>query len=493
MTGEREHVPVHAVCDLRQLSNSRFVLRARRMNHIVHGQHELVVDDHVGEARAARREKASRRSAIESDSPTARAPLAAAVNRRPGARSVPRSAPGAILRRGGGSLLASARAWTGKQLRQLTGRRSRSAGAQCLRFQAPFAPSSHAKHPGWRIVRAAGRGFAEGLRVPVPMSHDVQEQVPTRSPVGRLAATAVALGAALTLLGVCWIRATAGRRWLWSRFVHRPLLSFFVLANLLSWLAWAPLVAAGLHWTNIRCSPYVHLAGGLGPLLAALVVTAAREGRAGLTRLWEACIAVRGRLGWIAFAAAAPVALFTVSAAALRVAGQGQVAWADIGRSVEYPALSRGMYWFANVFFYGFGEEVGWRGFALPHLQARKSALASALLLAAAWATWHLPLFAFAGGLASMGIAGVAGWLFSLVTGSILMTWLFNSSRGSVWAVALFHGVLDIVMTSPVKGPLPSVMGAILAMFGLAVPFIFGATNLARERRVQASNGDTSD
>jgi len=144
------------------------------------------------------------------------------------------------------------------------------------------------------------------------------------------------------------------------------------------------------------------------------------------------------------------------------------------------------VYWLANVFFYGFGEEVGWRGFALARLQARKSALTSALLIGAAWAAWHLPLFAFAGGLSSMGIAGAAGWLFSIFTGSILMTWLFNASRGSILAVALFHGVLDIVMTSPIKGPLPSVMGAGITIFGLAIPLIFGATNLARGRRVQA-------
>jgi uncharacterized protein len=162
------------------------------------------------------------------------------------------------------------------------------------------------------------------------------------------------------------------------------------------------------------------------------------------------------------------------------------VAWADIGRSLEYPALGRGAYWAANIFFYGLGEEVGWRGFALPRLQARASALNSALLLGTAWAAWHLPLFAFAGGLSSMGMGEALGWLFSILMGSMLMTWLFNASRGSILAVAVFHGVLDIVMTSPVKGRLPSVMGAIITIFGVGVPLVFGATNLGRHERVQA-------
>ncbi len=84
-----------------------------------------------------------------------------------------------------------------------------------------------------------------------------------------------------------------------------------------------------------------------------------------------------------------------------------------------------------------------------------------------------------------MGVAGAVGWLFSLATGSILMTSLFNRSNGSVLAVALFHGVLDIVMTSPVKGALPSVMGAIITLWGLAIPFTLGRANRSRSPRVR--------
>jgi hypothetical protein len=82
-----------------------------------------------------------------------------------------------------------------------------------------------------------------------------------------------------------------------------------------------------------------------------------------------------------------------------------------------------------------------------------------------------------------MGPAEATGWLFSILTGSILMTWLFNSSRGCVFAVALFHGVLDIAMTSPAKAPLMSLVGATMTVCGLAVPVIFGATNLSRLKR----------
>jgi len=270
---------------------------------------------------------------------------------------------------------------------------------------------------------------------------------------------------------------------------RHPLLTFFGLAYLLSWLAWTPLAAAGLGWTAVRFSPYLHLLGGLGPSIAAIVVTGALDGQAGLSRLRDRCFGVRGRLPWVVFAVAAPVLLFAGSVAALVLTGHGHVAWADVGRSLEYPDLSRGTYWAANVVCYGFGEEVGWRGFALPRVQSRRTALSSALLVGLAWAAWHLPLFAFAGGLSSMGLAGAAGWLFSILTGSVLMTSLFNSSGGSLLAVALFHGVLDVVMTSPVKGALPNVMGAIITICGVGIPFVFGRVNLARVERVREPPG----
>jgi membrane protease YdiL (CAAX protease family) len=268
---------------------------------------------------------------------------------------------------------------------------------------------------------------------------------------------------------------------------RHPLLAFFLVSILFSWIVWAPLTAAGLGWTRLRFSPYLHLIGGLGPLIAAIVVTYACDGRAGLNRLLERCISVRGRRRWIVLAVAGPVLLFVGSAVALRVFGLGPVVWADVGRSVEYPALSSGAYCVANVLFYGYGEELGWRGFALPRIQARRNALTSAMLVGAAWAAWHLPLFAFAGGLSSMNGAAFAGWLFSIFTGSILMTWLFNASRGSVLAVALFHGVLDVLMTSPVHAALPSIMGAIITVYGLAIVVVLGAENLARTQRIQDS------
>ncbi len=162
----------------------------------------------------------------------------------------------------------------------------------------------------------------------------------------------------------------------------------------------------------------------------------------------------------------------------------GDVAWSAIARSAECPNLGRFSYVAANLVFYGFGEEVGWRGFALPRLQAHRTALSAALIVGAGWALWHLPLFAFAPGFSSMGVGGAFGWLASMFTGSILMTWLFNESRGSVVALAWFHGALDVLMSAPVNGCVSMVMGASLTIAGLAVPRFLGPRDLARVGRV---------
>ena len=196
-------------------------------------------------------------------------------------------------------------------------------------------------------------------------------------------------------------------------------------------------------------------------MLAAMIVTSLTEGQSGLTRLAKRCAA--GGL-WIIVAILIPAGLFLLATAIIALFYGAPIEWSSVGRSTEFPELPRSIYWLANVFFYGFGEEVGWRGFALPRLQSHTSALWASLLLAVGWAGWHVPLFAFSSGLSNLGLAGAGGWLLSVVLGSILLTWLFNSSGGSIGAVALFHAALDIFISSPVAAPLPNVMGATLTV-----------------------------
>ena len=263
----------------------------------------------------------------------------------------------------------------------------------------------------------------------------------------------------------------------------RPLLWFFVTAYSASWLAWSPLTLAALGLVKGRPPPYLHLLGGLGPMFGAILVTWGSGDRAALRRLRDRALTIRGGARWLAAGLVLPAALFAVSLLVLSVFDASPVRWNRIGVSTEYPAMPPPVFWLANVVFYGFGEEVGWRGFVLPRIQARRSALSAALLLGLAWAGWHVPLFTFSEGLSRLGIGGMVGWLMSMLTGSVLMTWFFNSSRGSVLAVAIFHGVLDIFMTSPVVPRVETAMGAILTIGTVALIPLFGPSHLARHAR----------
>jgi hypothetical protein len=110
-------------------------------------------------------------------------------------------------------------------------------------------------------------------------------------------------------------------------------------------------------------------------------------------------------------------------------------------------------------------------------------------IVTAFWCAWHLPLFFFVEGDMAMNAGAAVGWVASMLTGSILMTALFDSSRGSTLAVALFHGSLDVMINSPVGGALQTTMGALITILGVAVVVLPGRHRLSRVTK-QVGRGD---
>lgn len=91
----------------------------------------------------------------------------------------------------------------------------------------------------------------------------------------------------------------------------------------------------------------------------------------------------------------------------------------------------------AAMFLAGTVEELGWRGVALPLLQRRFTPLASGLLLGLVWAMWHLPAFALSGTVQSAWAMGP--YFAGILALSVIMTWLFNVSKGSIGVAWLVH------------------------------------------------------
>lgn len=139
--------------------------------------------------------------------------------------------------------------------------------------------------------------------------------------------------------------------------------------------------------------------------------------------------------------------------------------------------------------FFGFGEEVGWRGFALPRLLNKLKALIASILLTFFWALWHLPLFFYRPGYTTMEWTGILGWAFSLLTGSILLTWLYNSSRASVLICAVFHSTIDIAFTADIADKnIANYMGFLITVWGILTIIIFKPKYLSRQQSTTQIN-----
>ncbi|HNN07033.1 MAG TPA: CPBP family intramembrane metalloprotease, partial [Leptospiraceae bacterium] len=131
------------------------------------------------------------------------------------------------------------------------------------------------------------------------------------------------------------------------------------------------------------------------------------------------------------------------------------------------------LFFIYNLIFFGLGEEAGWRGFALPRFQEKMSPLRAGILLTLFWALWHLPLFLYRPGYLSMGVAGAVGWVLSLLTGSILLTWFYNSSKGSILICAVFHTAMDVVFTAEAAGKnIINYTGFLITVWGILTVFI---------------------
>jgi membrane protease YdiL (CAAX protease family) len=90
------------------------------------------------------------------------------------------------------------------------------------------------------------------------------------------------------------------------------------------------------------------------------------------------------------------------------------------------------------------GEEIGWRGFLLPGLLRRMNPLSASLVLGVVWGVWHLPIDLYAG-FAVNGLGAVLVRIIYAIPLSILFTWFYLRSRGSLLVALLLHTSLNVM------------------------------------------------
>jgi uncharacterized protein len=207
-----------------------------------------------------------------------------------------------------------------------------------------------------------------------------------------------------------------------SGLAGRPLLTFTVLTLVLSWLPVIPYALGLFPGPLLAC----------GPFLAAIITAAVVGGRKGLRAYFRRLIRWRVGVGWYVLAFLAPVAGWAIVAyvnvllgaappTPAQLAGWSLIITATLGLLINPLG--------------GAWEEPGWRGYALPLLLRRHSALLGSAVLGVIWALWHLPLF----------LTGLVPWpdaalVFTL---SFVFTAVYLRTAGSVLIAFLLHASIN--------------------------------------------------
>ena len=243
---------------------------------------------------------------------------------------------------------------------------------------------------------------------------------------------------------------------------RHPLFSYFLVAYAVSWSIAVPLALQAHGVLPERLPWSLHYLTAFGPAAAALLIARLlREPGAAADGAEPGSVA--RRIFWWTVGFGSPLLLFVIALVAARIAGQRGPTWTSLGQVNFLPGL--GMFawglWFITS---GVGEELGWRGFALPRLQRTHSAMSSTLLLSIGWAGWHLPAFFYVPSYTGIGLRILPGFFLGVLAGAIVLTWLYNSSGGSVFAAVLWHASFNFVTASPNAGGLVAAVTSTLVM-----------------------------
>ncbi len=244
---------------------------------------------------------------------------------------------------------------------------------------------------------------------------------------------------------------------------------YYILALLFSWSVELPLVAVRQGWVSWDIPFSVHYLAAFGPMLAALFVTALVGGKAGLGELWQRITKWRVSWKWGSFAVLSPLAIFLLGLPLVRLV-KGE--WPDLGLlgQTNYRPDLGPLVIILWLITFGFGEEIGWRGFALPRLQNSLSVSRATLTLGLMWAIWHIPAFFYHETYEGISWLFWPGFIFGVLCGAVIFTWIYNGTRGSVLMVAVWHALFDLLSASKAgQDIIPVLMSAVVIALALVI------------------------
>lgn len=209
------------------------------------------------------------------------------------------------------------------------------------------------------------------------------------------------------------------------------LFAYFGLVFALTWALYAAAAATTLPLFR----GVLFYLGVFSPGIVALFFTYRECGTLGVRALlgrlvqWD----VGGR--WFAFALLFMVSVKLLVALVVRI---GTGAWPVFGDTLPLMFAAA----IGSTLIGGqVGEELGWRGYALPGLARKLGLPRASLLLGIVWATWHLPLFFILGG-DTVG-QSFPLYLLQVTAISVAIAWLFMKTRGSLLPTMLLHAAVN--------------------------------------------------
>jgi len=223
-----------------------------------------------------------------------------------------------------------------------------------------------------------------------------------------------------------------------SEFLRRHSLVIGILLMFL--LTWPiDLANAGLMPFKVPFILYLFLGWGFG--VASLIMTGLTLGKDGVVALLKRYL--QWRVGWKWYLAPFLLApALIIGGVYLNAALTGVPP--DFSTVYAYKIFGESAYLpffflpFFMVDFIANGEEIGWRGYVLPRLQAKYSALTSTLILGIIWGFWHLPKY-----LSHWNTVSFAWFMAHVLASSVVYTWLYNGTKGSLLLVTLFHAATN--------------------------------------------------
>jgi membrane protease YdiL (CAAX protease family) len=261
---------------------------------------------------------------------------------------------------------------------------------------------------------------------------------------------------------------------------RNSVISYFMIAYAVSWSFEIPLALSYQGIISVQIPMWLHYFVPLGPLSAALIMTSLTDGSSGLRNLIARIFKWRVDVRYYAFAILAPIGLFAFACVLNRMITGNWPNLALLGE-VDYlpyltPLGALGLW----LITFGLGEETGWRGYALPHLQKKRSATTATLILGILWAGWHLPMFFYRDTYMQMGIMGFPMLTLSLLFAAMIFTWLYNSTNGSLWIVIIFHAVFNWLTANEAGGQFAApILSVGIILWALYIPRRYGTENAA--------------